>query len=742
MPAPVNAVRKHGKPYMLVAKPVPPDLMGEDPQYAKSAQKPVPVSLVATKERGPSRAGRGKIVAHTILGDAEEFEQMERLYGDGTQEEENLDENEEAHVVAEKEAESTKQLKALEESQRRQEEERKVWLGQLHIFQRYKEVREEHALKNWQRHSVQWSKVEQKLAKRSSKPADELLMCRLSEYRSRIEEKELVETALRLLEEEHINFWKTGIKLGSDLLGLTMPVPKGGPRPLERLKTYEKVDKHRRSVFQDQKERELMDIVMRIDPFAKHGDSGYLNVEGKPILQPQMQHLAEAYVQRLGWKSSGGQRSTLHEERELADIETEPATAENDGGDGSEDLPPRLQLSTSLLTFTTTLHEVSTSVVTLYNTSKTAIRFDWKPVAKLNKLGTTAVRDGRQRFYFYHKKGIVMPGNAFDIIVIFKSDMPGVFTESWSFESVPKCDTERTITLQGTAIEPDTFAPKRAALERMLLRKQAETAAKQTIEAVLRNIDKYERIAKCPIAEQEEVEFVRKNRPLGLFYTTKAYTSFSQLYTATLAELHDAPYPKQWDNSINTLHIIVNSIPSPDIRSTYLRQLNDLVKSASEPPQTSITKLLHVIAYDGLTNLADTIADASENMRKAGGLPIQRSAVMFFGNEEVAEDLTQERKPTPPVSTPEVKGAKGIPPSAPAKKPGTAPAKAPPPKAAAKGKPIEPVPEPEKKQQLSLARVVRRQPKPDSAQFWSHERRLGEQRYKEEFSPTVSLNRI
>jgi hypothetical protein len=30
--------------------------------------------------------------------------------------------------------------------------ERKKWLNQLHIFQRFREVREERALKNWQRH--------------------------------------------------------------------------------------------------------------------------------------------------------------------------------------------------------------------------------------------------------------------------------------------------------------------------------------------------------------------------------------------------------------------------------------------------------------------------------------------------------------------------------------------------------------------------------------------------------------
>lgn len=45
-----------------------------------------------------------------------------------------------------------------------------------------------------------------------------------------MEEKTLVETALRLLEEEGVGFWKMGLKVGSDLLGLTMEMPRGGIR--------------------------------------------------------------------------------------------------------------------------------------------------------------------------------------------------------------------------------------------------------------------------------------------------------------------------------------------------------------------------------------------------------------------------------------------------------------------------------------------------------------------------------
>jgi hypothetical protein len=33
-----------------------------------------------------------------------------------------------------------------------------------------------------------------------------------------------------MLEFRSLNFWKMGLKIGNDLLGLTLPLPLGGPR--------------------------------------------------------------------------------------------------------------------------------------------------------------------------------------------------------------------------------------------------------------------------------------------------------------------------------------------------------------------------------------------------------------------------------------------------------------------------------------------------------------------------------
>jgi hypothetical protein len=77
---------------------------------------------------------------------------------------------------------------------------------------------------------VTWHKTEQIVAAGSKKNVDQLLMARLGEYRQFVEERELVEEALMMLEHKSVNFWKSGLRIGNDLLGLTIQMPTGGPR--------------------------------------------------------------------------------------------------------------------------------------------------------------------------------------------------------------------------------------------------------------------------------------------------------------------------------------------------------------------------------------------------------------------------------------------------------------------------------------------------------------------------------
>lgn len=106
-------------------------------------------------------------------------------------------------------------------------------LSQMKIFQKYREIRQENALRNWKRHAVEWQKIEQGLAGKVGKNPGDLLMARLGEYRAIVEERDLIEEALNLIERRNVGFWSQGLRIGNDLLGLTVTMPKGGPRECE-----------------------------------------------------------------------------------------------------------------------------------------------------------------------------------------------------------------------------------------------------------------------------------------------------------------------------------------------------------------------------------------------------------------------------------------------------------------------------------------------------------------------------
>jgi hypothetical protein len=122
------------------------------------------------------------------------------------------------------------QTQRLLVTREREKQEKKEWLKKVHVFQRYMELRQERALSNWQRHSVEWNRIEQTISKQINRNASESLMVKIAEYRLLVEESEFLEEALRLIEKSELDFWRSGLRIGSELLGLTFPMPKGGPR--------------------------------------------------------------------------------------------------------------------------------------------------------------------------------------------------------------------------------------------------------------------------------------------------------------------------------------------------------------------------------------------------------------------------------------------------------------------------------------------------------------------------------
>ncbi|KAJ1552485.1 hypothetical protein HK096_011659, partial [Nowakowskiella sp. JEL0078] len=129
----------------MVAKKMPEDVMGEDIRYTHPHHKPIPLSILTTTETGPRRDQSGRLLEHTLLGDCEYFDEMNNNFRDPCTLETDSNSGQECKKNLEeiiKIEESNILMKKIVTERKRENADRKRWLNQLHIFQRYREVRE------------------------------------------------------------------------------------------------------------------------------------------------------------------------------------------------------------------------------------------------------------------------------------------------------------------------------------------------------------------------------------------------------------------------------------------------------------------------------------------------------------------------------------------------------------------------------------------------------------------------
>ncbi|KAI8913683.1 MYCBP-associated protein family-domain-containing protein [Gorgonomyces haynaldii] len=655
---------------VLVAKQI---ATTDEPEQLRKA---IPLSLIHPPQ-GPKRV-EGKLVDYTVLGDLEDYQELEELYCPPPEPEPVEEVVEEPPVIVEEQTDTF---------------ERKEWLQKLHIFQRFREVREEHALTNWHRHELEWAKIESLIAKKLGKQEDDLLMRRLGEYRQSMEEKDLIEQAMLLLEERHVNFWKSGLVIGNDLLGLHFSMPRGGPREIRRVRMDEAPPRWKKDEYREQKKKELANIISKIDPFY-NAPGGFLCVQG----HGQPNELVAPLVERLETQSS------FVEVKPKEEPKIEQAS---------------LVFSSHRLFFSANVNQVTSSIVTIHNQGTKAIHFEWQR-QELTKI------TGKQRqgsFYLLHTRGVILPGTSFDFPIVFRSQDHGIFREVWVCETEPKLNQDKRVELQGMAIEPDTMEDKRKSIEELLLHRQAQTAAQDVIQILFKRlgegIDQVE--YRGPL--EEEKIFTNMNQSLGLVYLPNIHEKLEKLARDTYQELG---FSGKWDQSVDTLYDLISQLEDREARSKSIELLNQLVKEMT--PQSK-THLRQRYTYDLIVEMAYKLVGISDNLRKQKQLPLQRSCTVFFPDQELLEEQEQ--------TTDAKLDPKKLP---------LDPKKQPPPPQQQKDqkKPQQPPPKPVAPQKAPLAKKPENEEerpklmkKPTSAQKWTPEQRALEKEYKTELKPLV-----
>lgn len=279
---------------------------------------------------------------------------------------------------------------------------------------------------------------------------------------------------------------------------------------IERLRSRENIPDPETSAGKYLLERkdELDNILAEIDPFHnnKQGEK-YLEVVGQGVLPITLETFSEQFLQQVDAKSLSRSfryqsnklileiRNRLLSHAKEEETHTNPPTeplqgsleessdfGETDSQENSDDLI----FASKRLGFLVVMNEISSSVLTIHNTGTSAYHFEWVRVDTENQLRTCACKDGIQRFYMSRKKGIILPNTSFDFVIIFKSQRPGMFSETWKLLTSPmNTNVENTVEFFGTAFEVNNSMESRRNIDQMLEKKVANTLAKDIIEDLL-----------------------------------------------------------------------------------------------------------------------------------------------------------------------------------------------------------------------------------------------------------------
>ncbi|XP_046566070.1 MYCBP-associated protein-like [Haliotis rubra] len=116
------------------------------------------------------------------------------------------------------------------------------------------------------------------------------------------------------------------------------------------------------------------------------------------------------------------------------------------------------------------------------------LAYDWKKLQTEDPFGFK--KDAVQRFYFDHSYGIILPGETKHIAASFKSPGPGVYTETWAFETNPRlCGGRRVLlTLWGIARDRDVNRHGRDTIEKRLSHNQAISICQRILNEVFESM--------------------------------------------------------------------------------------------------------------------------------------------------------------------------------------------------------------------------------------------------------------
>lgn len=298
------------------------------------------------------------------------------------------------------------------------------------------------------------------------------------------------------------------------------------------------------------------------------------------------------------------------------------------------------------------------SMLSCMNVGNCAVYYSWSRV----QVGVDTSKDMLQRFFMKDVSGSILPGKTKEFVFNFKSEKPGVFAEEWTFAGTPNvAGCQHKVLLKGICVAEDFTRAKRAELEARLASAQRDHTIEEIVDEVVEHIGT-PRTKPRVLAEDPDVDrqvFIAQNKEAQIYYSNTTLKLFRSLADSTFELLNFPMELRKWDSSLNSLKRLLYAIEDDYERERHIVQFNEIMKNAGIPPTS--TAMFNSICYELVSELADSIPDMAEGIRKKLVLPkknLQPKREQFDGEGAdfgkmgavIMEDriLTYTTEPPPP----------------------------------------------------------------------------------------------
>ena len=520
------------------------------------------------------------------------------------------------------------------------------------VCDRVVEQREAHALRNWKQMQITWSKAKKVLAKKLKKHPDDLVLSRAEEFREKREEYDLIDNATPFHLKHGSEYWMMSLRgmgtrfvpVGNIFSGLFCPVhedkvsePLVIRAPGVRVPLNERTDQPKN--WRDAKTLVEKQRTMRkrIDNLRPHivdtAESNALMAVGVDLFD-WAEQTSTSYYRRMDVEngaSSSKQVGFAEEEVEEKAQEEEVQKEEvKQQGPGLEIFipgqPPRdVENGTPMrLLLETQVGKETLKNIDVRNIGTTALYITMRKEDNVTNAlsalrGNEASR--KSRIHCHKQTFVILPGHHMQIPFSFTSNIPVVYSETWSLDVTPSMEVggRTSIVIRAVTIEEDQGSTRRALLEERIAVQVAERMAAKDAELALANAPP-PMLSDNEKREQEAKVFDKSNAErfggLPLYYTETVYTQLCALSQKV------GGVPFENDGTISTLSASIEAILDVEERDSMRAEMRSLEEISLVPVPSSTSSTSWVAAYTLLMEVALSIPDTSDAIRTEKGLEV------------------------------------------------------------------------------------------------------------------------